>query len=131
MFLFGGHDPESQRTTADLIVIDLELFIWWYADVRGTSIVPRLSASMVAIKDQLFIFGGRSKWEDDSPGIGTYSIAEYSPQTQWTWTISDIPIPPNIPPLGYGIQATPIDGRNILLTRGWVGDAEVCPVNPT
>ncbi|KAJ7869593.1 hypothetical protein B0H14DRAFT_2571772 [Mycena olivaceomarginata] len=79
----GTYNPDSQGPTADLIAIDLNLFIWWYIDVRGTPIVPRLSASMVAIKSQLFIFGGRSKWEDDSPGIGTYSIAPFtlSPDT--------------------------------------------------
>ncbi|KAJ7709099.1 hypothetical protein B0H14DRAFT_2646503 [Mycena olivaceomarginata] len=123
MFLFGGHDPESQGPTANLIAIDLDLLIWWYADVNGTPIVPRIN--------QLFIFGGRSKSDDDSPGIATYSVAVYDPQTQWTWTVSDGPMPPDLPPLGYGIQAIPIDdGEQILLTRGWVENTEV-PHNDT
>jgi hypothetical protein len=130
MFLFGGHDPGSQRTTADLIAIDLDSFIWWYADVGGTPILPRMSASMIALRNQLFIFGGRREDDDSCPGIGTYSIAVYDPHTQWTWTVSDAPIPVNICPLGYGIQATPIaDGEMILLTRGWVENTEVRHVN--
>ncbi|KAJ7870161.1 hypothetical protein B0H14DRAFT_2726315, partial [Mycena olivaceomarginata] len=125
MFLFGGYDPESQAPTANLIAIDLDLLIWWYADVCGTPIVPRMSATMVAIKNRLFIFGGRTQWKDDSPAIATYSIAIYDPQSQWTWAISDEFMPPETPPLGYGIQAIPIDdGEKILLTRGWVDNTE-------
>ncbi|KAJ7847269.1 hypothetical protein B0H14DRAFT_2357234 [Mycena olivaceomarginata] len=126
MFLFGGHDPESQAPTANLIAIDLDLLIWWYVEVHGTPIVPRMSATMVAIRNQLFIFGGRTQWSDDCPAIATYSIAIYNPQSQWTWAISDESMPPETPPLGYGIQAIPIDdGEKILLTRGWVENTEV------
>ncbi|KAJ7856957.1 hypothetical protein B0H14DRAFT_703945, partial [Mycena olivaceomarginata] len=80
MFLFGGHDPESQAPTANLISIDLDLFIWWYTDVRGTPIVPRMSATMLAIRNRLFIFAGRTQWNDDSPAIATYSVAIYNQQ---------------------------------------------------
>ncbi|KAJ7792690.1 hypothetical protein B0H14DRAFT_3562575, partial [Mycena olivaceomarginata] len=125
MFLFGGHDPESQAPTANLISIDLDLFIWWYTDVRGTPIVPRMSATMLAIRNRLFIFAGRTQWNDDSPAIATYSVAIYDQQGRWTWAILDESMPSETPPLGYGIQAIPIDdGEKILLTRGWVDNTE-------
>ncbi|KAJ7932322.1 hypothetical protein B0H13DRAFT_2179455 [Mycena leptocephala] len=131
MFLFGGHDPKSKRVTADLIAINLDSFIWWYVDVPGPPVVPRMSASMVAIRNRIFIFGGRNKFEDDSSGIAAYSIAVYSPQAEWTWAVSDRPLPSALPPLGYSIRATPIDdGAEILLTRGYVDNSEPFSLSP-
>jgi hypothetical protein len=76
---------------------------------------------MVAVDNRLFIFGGRESF--DSPGIRTYSIAEYTPRTRWTWRVSDAPLPPDLPLLGYGIQSTPVfNGQKILLTRGRTSD---------
>ncbi|KAJ6632130.1 hypothetical protein B0H10DRAFT_2426970 [Mycena sp. CBHHK59/15] len=119
LFLFGGHD--SQNPTSDLIAIDLDLSTWWFVDVQGTPISPRMAACMVVISNRLFIFGGRTQFDDNSPAIRTYSIAEYNPQTRWTWTVSDGPLPPDLPLLGYNIQATPVyGGQKILLTQGRV-----------
>lgn len=118
-FLFGGYDTEN--STSELIAVDLDLLIWWFVDVQGTPLRPRLSASMVAVDNRLFIFGGRENF--DSPGIRTYSIAEYTPRTRWTWRVSDAPLPPDLPLLGYGIQSTPVfNGQKILLTRGRTSD---------
>ncbi|KAJ7450828.1 hypothetical protein FB451DRAFT_988361, partial [Mycena latifolia] len=117
VFLCGGFN--SQNPTSDLIVIDLDDNIWWFVDVPGTQIRPRMSACMVAVDNQLFIFGGRDQFDDDSPTIRTYSIAVYKPETRWTWMVSDAPMPPDLPFLGFGIQAVPVyDGQKILLTRG-------------
>ncbi|KAJ7753889.1 hypothetical protein B0H14DRAFT_2979706 [Mycena olivaceomarginata] len=121
-FLFGGYDTEN--STSELIAVDLDLLIWWFVDVQGTPLRPRLSASMVAVDNSLFIFGGRENF--DSPGIRTYSIAEYTPRTRWTWRVSDAPLPPDLPLLGYGIQSTPVfNGQKILLTRGRTSDKPI------
>ncbi|KAJ7476912.1 hypothetical protein B0H11DRAFT_2031175 [Mycena galericulata] len=115
--LFGGHD--GQNPTSDLIAIDLDLLIWWFVDVQGTQIRPRMAASLVAIGNQLFIFGGRDQFGDNAAPIATYSTAKYEPRTRWTWTVSDQPMPPDLPLLGYNIQATPVyDGQKILLAQG-------------
>ncbi|KAJ7933997.1 hypothetical protein B0H13DRAFT_1855471 [Mycena leptocephala] len=64
--------------------------------------MPRMSATMVAIRNQLLIFGGRTQWNDDSPAIATYSIAiydrkarplvngraRYSPQRAWVFRLA-------------------------------------------
>ncbi|KAJ7766332.1 hypothetical protein DFH07DRAFT_881336 [Mycena maculata] len=122
--LFGGHD--SDNPTADLIAVDLEDLIWWFVDIQGTPIRPRMSASMVATGHQIFIFGGRDRFDDDAPEIRTYSIAKYDPRTRWTWTVSDGPLPPDLPFLGYSIQATTVhDGQKILLTRGRIDDRPI------
>jgi hypothetical protein len=82
---------------------------------------------MVAVNNRLFIFGGRDQFVDTAP-ITTYSIAEYNPQTLWTWRVSDAPLPPDLPLLGYSIQATPVyGGQKILLTQGRVHNDEVSP----
>ncbi|KAJ7658523.1 hypothetical protein B0H17DRAFT_856065, partial [Mycena rosella] len=125
LFLFGGHD--SNNPTGDLIAIDLDEYTWWFVDVASTNvdfskpptpIKPRLSASMVALDNQLFIFGGRTQFEDDSV-LETYSVAVYNsdnpPKTRWTWTKKDQPMPP----LGFSIQAIAVyNGEKILLTQG-------------
>ncbi|KAJ7700481.1 hypothetical protein B0H17DRAFT_1327964 [Mycena rosella] len=117
LFLFGGHD--SQGPTADLIAIDLDEYVWWFVDVQGTPIRSRMSASMVAIDNRLFVFGGRVKFDDKGPAIRTYSVAVYNPDTRWTWVISDTPMPRDLPPLGFSINATPVyGGQKILLTQG-------------
>ncbi|KAJ7883639.1 hypothetical protein B0H14DRAFT_2214073, partial [Mycena olivaceomarginata] len=124
MFLFGGHDPKSKKVTADLIAINMDSFIWWYVEIPGSP-APRMSATMVAIRNKIFIFGGRNKFEDDSSGIAAYSMAVYNPQAGWTWAVSDRPLPSALSPLGYSIRATPMDdGAEILLTRGYVDNSE-------
>ncbi|KAJ7206512.1 hypothetical protein GGX14DRAFT_637403 [Mycena pura] len=123
-FLFGGHN--GVNATSDLIAIDLDLSVWWFVDIQGAPIRPRMSASMVSINNQLFIFGGRDQFTANAPAIHTYSIAEYSPQTRWTWRISDGPMPADVPSLGYSMQATPVyDGQKILLLQGRVNDQPI------
>ncbi|KAJ7140061.1 hypothetical protein C8R43DRAFT_1018808 [Mycena crocata] len=124
--LFGGSD-DARNVKSDMIAVDLDLLTWWVVNVQGNPIHPirpRLSASMVAINDRLFIFGGRDEFEDDydpprpPPLIPTYSIAHYTAQTGWRWQFSDLPAPLN---LGYSIQATPVyNGQKILLMQGRV-----------
>lgn len=121
LFLCGGFDGENP--TSDLIAVDLDDAVWWFVEVQGHPIRPRMSAAMVAINNQLFIFGGQNDPDDDSPPIRTYSIAVYctmyKPQTGWTWMVSDAPMPPDIPLLGSNIQAVSVyNGQKILLTQG-------------
>ncbi|KAJ7111475.1 hypothetical protein C8R44DRAFT_711873 [Mycena epipterygia] len=117
LFIFGGHNGDNP--TSDLIAIDVDLHIWWFVDVQGTSILPRMCASMVTINNQIFIFRGRTDFDDTSPAIRTYLIANYHPETRWTWKVSDGPMPPDLPPLGFSIQAAPIyGGQKILLAQG-------------
>ncbi|KAJ7795947.1 hypothetical protein B0H14DRAFT_2620411 [Mycena olivaceomarginata] len=67
---------------------------------------------------QSSVYRGRSKFEDDCPGISTYSIAVYNSQVESTWAVSDRPLPSALP-LGYSIRAIPINEEaEILLTRG-------------
>ncbi|KAJ7243580.1 hypothetical protein B0H12DRAFT_829010 [Mycena haematopus] len=77
-----------------------------------------MSASMVAVGNRLFIFGGRYEFEVNAV-IHTYSIAEYNPGTRWTWKVSDMPIPTQIPPMGYLTESVSVlNGQKILLMQG-------------
>ncbi|KAJ7111462.1 hypothetical protein C8R44DRAFT_985554 [Mycena epipterygia] len=127
LFLFGGHN--SDNPTSDLIAIDLDLNTWWVVDVQGTPILPRMSTSMVAIRNKLFIFGGRTRFANNAPTMCTYSVAKLHRETpwttRWTWEVSDAQMPPNLPALGCSIQATPVhDSQMILLARGRVRNDE-------
>ncbi|KAJ6588116.1 hypothetical protein B0H19DRAFT_1226040 [Mycena capillaripes] len=103
--LFGGYDGDSENLTNDLIAVDLDLLTWWFVDVQGTPLRPRMGASMV--------------------------VTKYSPETRWTWRASDAPIPRGIPVLGYDIQATPVyGGLKILLTQGRVHNIERMSLSP-
>ncbi|KAJ7023448.1 hypothetical protein C8F04DRAFT_1401706 [Mycena alexandri] len=123
LIIFGGYNTTTLSAMSDLIAVDLDLLTWWFVDIQGAPIRPRMSAAIVSVDNRLFIFGGRDQFDDETPPIRTYSIAEYFSQTQtpWTWRVTDVPFPPDLPLLGYGIQATPVyGGQKILLTRGRV-----------
>ncbi|KAK7059469.1 hypothetical protein R3P38DRAFT_3167868 [Favolaschia claudopus] len=123
MFLFGGFDAAKQTPTSTLIAIELDALVWYHVCFPGPSVLPRLSATMVAVKNQLIIFGGRTEYRDDSPTLSTFSIAAFDSCAGWTWTRLDRTFPPNLPRLGYGMQATLIDNSAcVLLTGGWPFD---------
>ncbi|KAK6987841.1 hypothetical protein R3P38DRAFT_3099082 [Favolaschia claudopus] len=125
MFLFGGFDAAKQTPTSTLIAIELDALVWYHVCFPGPSVLPRLSATMVAVKNQLIIFGGRTEYRDDSPTLSTFSIAAFDSCAGWTWTCLDRTFPPNLPRLGYGMQATLIDNSAcVLLTGGWVDNTE-------
>ncbi|KAJ7243581.1 hypothetical protein B0H12DRAFT_1188503 [Mycena haematopus] len=120
--LFGGHN--ARNPTSELIAVDLDLLIWWVVDVQGKTPqgktpLARMSASMVAVDNRLFIFGGRYDFADNAV-IHTYSIAEYNPGTRrWTWEVSDTPIPTQIPSMGYLTESVSVlNGQKILLMQG-------------
>jgi hypothetical protein len=119
LLLFGGHGVESP--TADLIAIDPSLLTWWFVELEGTPLLPRLSATMVAIGKCIYIFGGKNpEAEDDTRFIRTYSIGEYDPNTvKWSWAVSDAPFPEDVG-LGSGnMQCIPVyGGLEILIVNG-------------
>ncbi|KAJ7742576.1 hypothetical protein B0H16DRAFT_1563032 [Mycena metata] len=58
---------------------------------------------------------------DQAPDVCRHSQLLPQTQTPWTWRVADVPFPPDLPLLGYGIQATPVyGGQKILLTKGRV-----------
>ncbi|KAF8189102.1 hypothetical protein K438DRAFT_1593661 [Mycena galopus ATCC 62051] len=130
--IFGGYDVDNSTPTSELIAVDLELLIWWVVDIQGAPLRARMNASMVAVDNRLFIFGGRDEYaghgEAPRPAslISTYSIAEYTPRTRWTWRVSDAPLPPDLPLLGYNIQSTPVfKGQKIMLAQGRTSDRPI------
>ncbi|KAJ7178187.1 hypothetical protein C8R46DRAFT_988336 [Mycena filopes] len=123
LILFGGFNTTAGNPVSDLVAVDLDSMVWCFIDIQGAPILPRMSACIVGVKNRLFIFGGRDQFEDKSPPLRTYSIAEYTQQTRWTWRVTDAPFPPDLPLLGHTIQATPVyDGQKILLTHGRIND---------
>ncbi|KAK6996280.1 hypothetical protein R3P38DRAFT_2655342 [Favolaschia claudopus] len=93
MFLFGGCD-EDGNPSGGLIAVDLNSFAWFNIEIPRHIPVPRLSATMVAVENRLFIFGGRTKYEDNSPFLSTFSVACYNAEDGWSWQCVDQQYPP-------------------------------------
>ncbi|KAK7029050.1 hypothetical protein R3P38DRAFT_2524839 [Favolaschia claudopus] len=131
MFLFGGFDSSSRATTNRLISIDLETYIWQYVDVSDSCILPRMSAAMVGVNDELFIFGGRQLYHDELPGIlPSFSIATFQQDRGWTWVVKDQVYPSNVR-LGHSLKASLIDNRGtVLLSRGWFDNTKAFDLSP-
>ncbi|KAK7014686.1 hypothetical protein R3P38DRAFT_2787519 [Favolaschia claudopus] len=105
--------------------VDLNSFAWFNIAIPGPIPVPKLSATMVAVENRLFVFGGRTKYEDDSPFLSTFSVACYNGKDGWSWQCVDHQYPPHIPNLGCSVQAAVInDGKTILLHKGWIENTE-------
>ena len=120
MFLFGGHDYVSDEVTANLIAIDVEELLWWYVKVQGGPVDSRIESSMLGIDRRIYIFGGKSLFDEDAPAFASYSIAEYLPDNgEWRWVVRDHPYPSHLPALGSGGRAiTVYNGKKILLIPG-------------
>ncbi|KAF8904561.1 hypothetical protein CPB85DRAFT_1437746 [Mucidula mucida] len=91
---------------------------WRYENVKGGKVLSRVNASMVAIKNRLFIFGGRDKIAAKATVRRSYSIAEYD-GNEWTWVATDVPYDPDDIEASYDAKAIAIyDGVKILLGPG-------------
>ncbi len=118
LLLFGGVDSRG-LTSSKLVSIDLDSMKWGYENVKGGRVLPRVSAAMVAIKNRLFIFGGRDEISAEATLRRSYSIAEYN-DNKWTWVATDVPYDSDdIHPAVYDAVVIPIyDGLKILLGPG-------------
>ncbi|TFK32387.1 hypothetical protein BDQ12DRAFT_502421 [Crucibulum laeve] len=127
--IFGGYDAEKECTTSELIAVDLDSLEWFYIPVSGGSVANRTSAEIIAIRNHLFVFGGRKEPNNRAPPYASYSVIEYNPNVgTWSWELCDQPFPfsRTAHPLGYNIVATAIyAGKKILLTPGQISDARI------
>lgn len=128
MLLFGGQKKDS--LTADLIAIDLESLTWFIMpiDSEGGPAAARMSASMVTVKNRIYIFGGLKLHAINSyKTLDTYCIAEYTNHDRkWRWIVRDEPYPEHILSLGYDLGAVPVyGGKKILLMAGRDNDNDV------
>lgn len=129
LFFFGGHNATKDRVTSDLIAVDVDALTWWYVKVQGGPINDRIDHSIVAIRNRIYVFGGKKEFDDKAPFYASYSIAEYSSDDgEWTWVVCDHPYPSHVPSQGYGGMAISVyDGKKILLSPGRLGGREsVC-----
>lgn len=126
MLVFGGRKNNSLKT--DLIAVNLESLVWFYITVEGGPIVARMSASMVTVKDHIYIFGGlASQAKNAYITLNTFCVAEHTNQDQkWRWIVRDQAYPEHIPSLGYDLGVVPVyDGKKILLIAGRDDDTDV------
>lgn len=128
MLLFGGR--KKNALSANLIAVDLENLTWFIIpiDSEGGPATARMSASMVAVKDRIYIFGGMGLHARNSyKTSNTYCVAEYTNHDRkWRWIVRDEPYPEHIPSLGYDLGAVPVyDGKKILLMAGRKDDTDV------
>lgn len=123
MLLFGGQ--QKNRLCADLIAVDLESLTWFIIPVEGGSVAARMSASMVTVKDRVYIFGGTGS--RCCRTLDTYSVAEYTNlDRKWQWIVRDEPYPEHVPSLGYDLGVVPVyGGKKILLIAGRDNNTDV------
>ena len=115
--IFGGRDI-ADKTSSDLIALDVDSLEWWVVHVDGGPVMPRRAADMT---DRLYIFGGDYEPNrDDNNLLESFSIAEYRHSTdRWTWVVLDEPYPGHVPSLGYQCSIAPVyGGKKILLLPG-------------
>ena len=103
--LWGGAPRDSTgdflNPTADLILIDVDSCLWWKEHVEGTKPKPRMLAAIAAVENQIFIFGGISKYpqyaESAVTTLLTYSILRFVREKKsWSWVVTDKTYPPHI-----------------------------------
>ncbi|KAJ7030594.1 hypothetical protein C8F04DRAFT_1236417 [Mycena alexandri] len=125
LFIFGGQvngtdENDLGEISSELIAIDVDSLKWWVVDVAGGGVAPRRESSLVVVKDQLFIFGGRTQADGQFESTESYSICTLR-AGQWTWDVRDEPYPDHMPALGFCGDAVVIQDGNaqkILLTVG-------------
>lgn len=81
-----------------------------------------MSAAMVTVKDQIYIFGGTGP-KNSYKTLDTYCVAEYANHDRkWRWIVRD----EHIPSLGYNLGAVSVyGGRKILLVMGRDNNTDV------
>ncbi|KAF5373403.1 hypothetical protein D9615_009511 [Tricholomella constricta] len=119
ILLFGGYSglPEDAASvpTSRLCIVNLDTFKWWDVDVPA-DLTPRLSARLVFVEDELYVFGGQGRAVRN-----TYSMARFDNRThRWTWVVKDKAYPAHVPPLGFcGDAISVFGGKQILLMPGY------------
>ncbi|KAG5652029.1 hypothetical protein H0H81_006520 [Sphagnurus paluster] len=110
ILLYGGFNEREDAPTRNFYMIDIDRSRWWKVDVPG-HIPPRVDATMVFIKDTLYIFGGRRQ--------ESYSMAQFNSEHAWDWIVTREPYPAHIV-LGYpGDSISVFGGDKILLLPGY------------
>jgi hypothetical protein len=125
MFLYGGHDCDTDTVKGDLIAVDLDHLMWWFVPIDPG--VPRFAACMVAVGQSLYIFGGcrhSAQGEGEEDIIRSFSVVEYVTETgTWNWQIPERGYDID---LGYDIGGMAVfEGQKILLLAGRNNNKEV------
>jgi hypothetical protein len=120
LMLFGGYDHTKSKRSSSLIAIDVDCHSWWWVRPEGIPVISRLSPTMVAIKNRLYIFGGLQ----DEVVLKSYSIIEYA-DGAWRWIERDrhacYPDGSELPSELFALTASAVslyNGKQILLTPG-------------
>ncbi|KAJ7720805.1 hypothetical protein B0H16DRAFT_1603945 [Mycena metata] len=125
LFIFGGQVNGTDRNdrgevSSELIAIDVDRLRWWVVDVAGGAVAPRLQSTLVVVKDQLLIFGGKTYVDGQFESIESYSVCTLE-GGQWTWDVRDEHYPDHVPLLGFCCDAVVVEDDNnqkIILTVG-------------
>ncbi|TFK69841.1 hypothetical protein BDN72DRAFT_959249 [Pluteus cervinus] len=120
LFIFGGYSMSGP--TSELFAIDIAQGVWFDVPIQegSRSVSPRLDSAIAFVGNRLYIFGGRSDFDDPVDGciLRSYSIAEYSISTQnqeWKWICTDQPYPTMVPNLGFALQVVSMPEMNRIL----------------
>lgn len=89
IFLFGGYDPKNGPTSS-VIVVDPDTLTWWYLDIKGEGVRPRISPIATSVGNDFFIFGGYERFKGNGGPFDSYNILNYTPGTgTWQWKVRD------------------------------------------
>ncbi|KAF7366774.1 hypothetical protein MSAN_00935700 [Mycena sanguinolenta] len=125
LLLFGGQvnglDPDGHgEVSNEMIAIDVDNLRWWVIGIAGGPVVPRVEAHLIIVNDQLFVFGGKERVDEQLETTESYSVASFT-NNSWIWDVRDEPYPSHVPALGSSCDAVTIqdgDTQKILLTVG-------------
>lgn len=130
IFIFGGYDPKAKTSTSRVIVIDPDALIWWYLNIKGEGVNPRISPTATSIGNEVYIFGGYTRFGEDCGPLSSYSVLSCIPGTgAWEWRVRDrsywyipngsdqsaSPVPTNH---AFGAAIPVYEGKKILLLPG-------------
>ncbi|KAL0945850.1 hypothetical protein HGRIS_012133 [Hohenbuehelia grisea] len=122
LVLFGGFSPKESCISPTLVFLDVDSLVWTLVTPKPLpapeplELQGRIHAAIVAVRNQIFIFGGISKFEGEP--LRTFCVAELQAGV-WSWVIYNREYPPEVPDLGvYTIATSVYNGANILLTMG-------------
>lgn len=130
---FGGRLGIEGSPSQDLVALDLDSLIWSIVPIQGNAVRGRMSATMVVIGQQIFIFGGLglNNTTSEYEVLNSFFVAECTCDENygsWAWLVRDQDYPTGVPSLGFdNLQGIPVyDGKKILLTSGRLNSEEVC-----
>lgn len=140
IFIIGGFDADLYQPSARVIVVDPDNLSWWYLEVEGNPLRPRIHPAVASVGDSVYVFGGYARLEpkcDPLPHNSFSILALNQDNDSWRWKVRDRPyskpshtnqlyINPIPQDHAFGAAIPLYNGKKILLLPGRHTEDDVC-----